>query len=243
MSAVNRSRDRADGLSMHVSEEQLQSYLSGALREEDSNQLKSHLDECGHCRTLLANGRTDIPKTGETSSQLCYDDRRREARVPTSDSASVQVINPPTLESLDVQVLDVSRNGLKISTAKFLKAGVVLRVQLRNAWIVGEVRYCVATDDGFCAGLYIQKCVERRQAERVGVDIPAAIAEVRADQPARILDQSVEGMLVVAQHRLAEGAPVRIIAEGKLIFGRVVYCTPDGDRFKIGVKIDQEVNL
>jgi len=241
MSVMNRTGVRVDGLSMHVSKEQLQSYLVGALPVEDYNQLKSHLDECGRCRTLLA--RTDIQQTGEILSQIGHDERRREVRVPTSDTASVQVISPPTRESLDVRVLDVSRNGLKISTSKFLKAGVILRVQLRNAWIVGEVRYCVATDDGFCVGLYIQNCVERRQAERLGVNIPATIAELLADQPARILDQSVEGMLVVAQHRVSEGAPVRIIADGKLIFAKVVYCTPDADKFKIGVKIDQVVNL
>jgi len=46
---------------MHVSEEQLQSYVTGALSEEDCTRLKSHLDECGRCRTRLAKSRTDVP--------------------------------------------------------------------------------------------------------------------------------------------------------------------------------------
>jgi hypothetical protein len=243
MSAVNRSGSRADGLLTHVSKEQLQSYLNGGLSDEDSKQLKSHLDECDRCRTWLTNSRTQIQHSGEIASQTGLDERRRETRIPTSDSASVQVISPPTLEYLEVQVLDVSRNGLKIRTPKFLSLGVILRMQLRSMWIVGEVRYCVQTDDGFCVGLYIQDCVERRHEERLDVDIPATIGELLADQPARILDQSAEGMLVAARHRVPEGALVRIITEGKVIFAKVVHCNPDGERFKIGVKIDQVLNL
>jgi len=227
----------------HVSQEQLQTYLSGALSEEDSNQLKSHLDECGRCRTRLAKSRTHIQQTGEVPSQASYDERRRETRIPTNDSAPVQVISPATLECMDAKVLDVSRNGLKIGIPKFLTIGVILRVQLRTLWILGEVRYCVQTEDGFCAGLYIQDCVERRHAERSRVDISATIGELLHDQPARILDQSVEGMLIVARHPVSQGSLVRIIAEGKLIFAKVVHCSPGGGGFKIGVKIDQAFDL
>jgi hypothetical protein len=191
----------------------------------------------------MARSRTGTQNTGETSGQTGNDERRRETRIPTSDSASVQVIGPPTLECMDAQVLDVSRNGLKIHIPKFLTIGVILRLQLRTMWVVGEVRYCVQTDDGFCAGLYIQDCVERRHAERLHVDIPATIGELLHDQPASIQDQSVEGMLIVAQHRISQGTLVRIIAEGKLILAKVVHCNRDGDRFKIGVKINQVLNL
>ena len=82
------------------------------------------------------------------------------------------------------------RNGLKIGVPKFLNSGVILQMRLRDTLIQGEVRYCVQTDDGFSAGLYIQDCVERRRAKRSCVDIPATIGELQNDQPARILDKS-----------------------------------------------------
>jgi len=143
------------------------------------------------------------------------------------------------VEHLDVQVLDVSRNGLKIRTPRFLSSGAVVQMRLRDMVIRGEVRYCVQTDEGFYVGLFIQDCVERRRAERVAVDIPATVG----DQPARIVDQSEEGMLIVAQRWIPEGTAVRITAQGKLILARVVYCNRDGDQFKIGVKIDHVVTL
>ncbi|HXP85509.1 MAG TPA: PilZ domain-containing protein [Bryobacteraceae bacterium] len=228
---------------MHVSEEQLKSYVSGALSEKDLDHLKGHFDECRSCRTRLAKSRNGVQQTAETSSPTGHDERRREPRIPTKGSASVQMISPMTPDPMEAQVLDVSRNGLKIRVPRFLKIGAILGMQLRDMWIVGEVRYCVQTEEGFCAGLYIQDCVERRSAERSRVDIPATIGELLSDQPARILDQSTEGMLIVAQHRVSQGSTVRIAIEGKVIFARVVYCNRDVDRFKIGVRIDQVLKL
>jgi len=186
---------------------------------------------------------TDIQPTAAISTQPGPDERRRELRKPTNDAASAQVISPLTLEHLDVQVLDISRNGLKIRAPKFLNSGVILQMRLRDTLILGEVRYCVQTDDGFWAGLHIQDCVERRHTKRSPVDIPVTIGELQSGQPARIVDKSLEGMLIVAQHRVPEGTLLCIIAEEKPILVEVVHCKRDGDRFKIGVRINQVLNL
>jgi hypothetical protein len=227
---------------VHVSEEQLRFYVSDALSDEDSDQLKSHLDECGSCRGRLEKSRSGIQQTAAISDPG-HDERRSERRMATNDSASVQVISPQTLGHMDVQVLDVSRNGLKIRSPKFLHSGVILQMRLRDTLILGEVRYCVQTDDGFWAGLYIQDCVERRRVKRSAVDIPAIIGELRSDQPAKIVDKSREGMLIVAQRSVPPGTLVCVIAEGKPVLAEVVHCNRDGGRFKIGVKINQVSNL
>ncbi len=219
---------------MHVSEDELDRYLSGGMSEDDTAQFKAHLDECDTCTMRLAKSRVDIHQTPRASHE-----RRREPRILTNDSASLHLLSPLMVEHLDVQVLDVSRNGLKIRTPRFLSSGAVVQMRLRDMVIRGEVRYCVQTDEGFYVGLFIQDCVERRRAERVAVDIPATVG----DQPARIVDQSEEGMLIVAQRWIPEGTAVRITAQGKLILARVVYCNRDGDQFKIGVKIDHVVTL
>jgi hypothetical protein len=101
----------------------------------------------------------------------------------------------------------------------------------------------VQTEGGFYAGLAIQKCVERRGAERLAVDIPGTIAELQNDQAVRIVDRSSEGMRLEAAHAIPQGAPVRIVAEGKWILATVIHCRQDGARFKIGVKVDRQVEL
>ena len=228
---------------VHVSEEQLQSYISGALSEEDSHQINSHAGECGSCRARLEKSRTGIQSTAAMAADPEHDERRRERRMATNDYASVQVISSQTLEHMDVRVLDISRNGLKIRAPKFLKIGVVLQMRLRDTLILGEVRYCVQTDDGFWAGLHIQDCVERRRAKRSPVDIPAIIGELQNDQPAKIVDKSREGMLLVAQHSVPPGTSVCVIADGKPVLAEVVHCNREGGRFKIGVKIEQTFEL
>jgi hypothetical protein len=175
--------------------------------------------------------------------QAAEDERRRQPRMATDDPASIQILSPLTLERMDVRILDVSRNGLKIRSPRRLNTGAILQIRLRDLFIMGEVRYCVQTPDGFYAGLYIQDCVERRRAERLPVDIPATMGELQNDQPARIVDQSEEGMLIVAENAVPQGTAVRIIAEGKLILANVVRCNRDGDMFKIGVKIDQVLTV
>jgi hypothetical protein len=227
---------------VHVSEEQLQSYMSGALSDEDSRQVNSHVDECGSCRTRLEQSRTKTQSTAAVVTQIDHDERRRERRMATNDYASVQVVSPHTLEHMEVRVLDISRNGLKIRAPKFLKIGAVLQMRLRDTLILGEVRYCVRMDDGFWAGLQIQDCVERRRAKRSLVDIPATLGELQNDQPAKIVDKSREGMLLVAQQSVPPGTSVCVIVDGKPILAEVVHCNREGGRFKIGVKIDQTSN-
>ena len=224
---------------MHVSEKRLQSYLSGELSEAMANEITSHLEVCQSCRVRVVNR---VEATNHTVG-AARDERRRQPRMPTDDPASIQIITPLSLERMDVRILDVSRNGLKIRTPKLLTTGAILQVRLRDLLIIGEVRYCVQTPDGFYAGLYIQDCVERRRAERVAVDIPATIAQLQNDQPARIVDQSEEGMLIVAENAVPQGGAVRIITGGKLILASVAHCNRDGKMFKIGIKIEQILTL
>jgi hypothetical protein len=119
----------------------------------------------------------------------------------------------------------------------------VVEVSSRNSVVTGEVRYCVQTEGGFFAGLYIQEYVERRGAERLSVDILGTIAELQKDQAVRIVDRSEEGMQLVAEHKIKQGTAVRIMTKQKLTLATVIYCNRDGRTFKIGVKVDHQVQL
>jgi hypothetical protein len=80
-------------------------------------------------------------------------ERRREPRISTDDAASMQVLNPLMDGRVAIRVLDVSRNGLKLSTLAHLQRGTLVQVYIRNIVAMGEVRHCVKIGDEFHAGV------------------------------------------------------------------------------------------
>ena len=84
------------------------------------------------------------------------DERRREPRIEADHPASIQILSPLEPARFNVRVLDISRNGLKITTPKLLESRTVLQVRLGEMFIMGEVRYCTQAEGGFHAGLHIQ---------------------------------------------------------------------------------------
>lgn len=95
------------------------------------------------------------------------EERRSEPRVAVDDPVSILVLNPLDPNRLAGRVLDISRNGLRVRTQKFLSRGTVLQLRVRDLVVMGEVRYCVKRADSFDAGIHIQDCVateDQRQA-------------------------------------------------------------------------------
>jgi hypothetical protein len=88
-------------------------------------------------------------------------ERRREPRIPTDDAASMQVLNPLLDGRFAIRVLDVSRNGLKLSTLTYLQRGTLVQVYIRNIVALGEVRHCVKIGDEFHAGVRLDDVLVR----------------------------------------------------------------------------------
>jgi PilZ domain len=90
--------------------------------------------------------------------QAAYDrdESRQEPRYPTNDPAIMQVLCPKPQCYLDVQILDVSKQGMKLELTKFLNPGTIVQVRLDKTCILGEVRYCVQVKDVFYAGILIE---------------------------------------------------------------------------------------
>jgi hypothetical protein len=82
-------------------------------------------------------------------------DRRRYVRIPTDDIAQVSVVGAATSEPMEVRVMDVSRGGMRLRLLQMLSHGTMLRVQLRDTAVLAEVRYCVASNDVFVAGVQV----------------------------------------------------------------------------------------
>lgn len=231
---------------MHLADEWLQWFLEGHSSETLPKEVSTHLAACETCRRRVCQGHPPVANdvTGPSPS-----DHRREPRVTVDEAASIELLSPLAAEALNIRILDISRNGLKVWTPIFLERGVVLQIRLREMSIMGEVRHCTPVEGGFHAGLYIEDCVERRKFPRTRIQIRASIlsmpnsAEPQRDYHAKILNQSGKGMLVAVEQRIPLGAAVRILSEGKLYLAEVVYCHAVEDGFRIGIQIDQALTL
>jgi hypothetical protein len=82
-------------------------------------------------------------------------ERRVHVRVPTDDIAQVRIegSSDPWAEA---RVLDVSRGGMRLRIHRMLAPGTLLRVQLGETEVVAEVRYCVAAEGAYSAGVQFQ---------------------------------------------------------------------------------------
>jgi len=82
---------------------------------------------------------------------------------------------------------------------------------------------------------------ERRREVRQPTDDPASMQvlspldEKRSD--IRILDVSKWGMKLSTPERLQVGMVLQIKLKSRFVMGEVRYCTPSGDRFSIGLQI------
>ena len=92
---------------------------------------------------------TPKPIAVETSSAP---ERRREGRFPADEVAKMKVLSPLG-ENSKVRVLDISKGGLKLRVPEQLQPGTLIQVHLKSAIAMAEVRYCVAAEQAFDAGL------------------------------------------------------------------------------------------
>jgi hypothetical protein len=86
-------------------------------------------------------------------------ERRAGARFPTEDPARMKVLQPLGAKAAEVQVLDVSQDGLKLRVPANLQPGTIVQIVLKNAVMLAEVRYCVQAELGFQAGVQLRDVV------------------------------------------------------------------------------------
>ena len=82
--------------------------------------------------------------------------KRREPRFVTDDPAFIHSLNPLTLDITPVQVLDVSRQGLKLRIGQHILTGSEIQVKLKDLFVLGEIRYCVQVGGFFLAGVLVE---------------------------------------------------------------------------------------
>lgn len=93
-----------------------------------------------------------------SASQGEFRERRSERRVSTSLRARLRFLSPFSPNVLEVQILDVSKNGLGLQVPCRIAIETVVQVVCGRSLILGEVRYCLPLGDGtHHAGILIQE--------------------------------------------------------------------------------------
>ena len=143
----------------HIHDDDLEMYVRGTLEPGHMRTVESHLLECEACRELFSRCvglQIHLHYTGETDPDQKHE--RSEPRFVTGDDATLQELNPLSLDRQKVRILDVSRHGIGILTRKSIFPGTIVRIRIRNTIQVGEVRYCLkAGDEGYRIGLLLPK--------------------------------------------------------------------------------------
>ena len=87
-------------------------------------------------------------------------ENRREERKEANESAFVQLLNPVAPERLPIKILNTSKRGLCIGSAVFLSRGTEVRVFAGEVQFFGKICYCVASPQGFRAGIELAGRIE-----------------------------------------------------------------------------------
>ena len=134
---------------VHIHEDDLELYLSGRLESERVSSTELHLLGCKICRLRLASclGEGLVlqylsgPKTDMT-------EKRSEPRFTSEGQGTLQEIHPLSLERHKVKVVNASKNGFGIVSAKAILPGTIVQLRIKDNVELGNVRYCSALDDG-----------------------------------------------------------------------------------------------
>jgi hypothetical protein len=150
----------------HVSDEDLELYLLARLPSHQLSVVELHLTTCTSCTSKLSDLAGFTFRVLRLSSRQLGGyggpEKRREHRIPADEPAQMQAFSPFSPAKINVQITDVSRNGLKVRTPQIVDRGTVVQVRIKEAILLGEVRYCIAAGTEFDAGIQIQDVIPRR---------------------------------------------------------------------------------
>lgn len=142
---------------MHIREEELEGYLLDRLESSQASSLESHLATCSACaRRLSSVGFFDqLVELSRKQTVLKGTEKRREPRLSTKDSAILQTISPFSQNRLNIQILDVSKGGMKVGVPNLLRPGASVKIRLKGRIAFGEVRHCREVGEGYEAGIQL----------------------------------------------------------------------------------------
>jgi hypothetical protein len=131
----------------HANSDDLEQYVSNRLSENNAAIVRAHLESCEECQLRLAEIAIEVQWKGP--------ERRSEPRVAVNFAGRLKLLEPLTSVGPphDVQIIEISRSGLKIRTPRFLIQETLVQIHFNGAATLGKVRYCAKTDSGYLAGI------------------------------------------------------------------------------------------
>jgi hypothetical protein len=142
---------------MHVSDEELELYLLERLEKGQTPTLESHLANCRVCATKLSSVAffDQLVDMSRKQAAAAPTEKRREPRISTEDPGLLQKINPFSPDRVPIQIVDVSKGGMKVKAPNSLEIGTMVKVRLKTVIAFGEVRHCRAVGDSYHAGIQL----------------------------------------------------------------------------------------
>jgi len=110
---------------------------------------ESHLLECDSCKRLLSDCigcRLALGVIREAASDPAH--KRSEPRFGTEGEATLQELHPISFDRQTVKIVNVSKNGLGISSPKAILPGTIVQLRIKGTVELGNVRYCLALEGG-----------------------------------------------------------------------------------------------
>jgi hypothetical protein len=147
---------------MHVDDEDLERYLLERLEKTRTAVIEAHLADCSACAIRLTSVNLLVHQLTELRrSQMALGsaDKRREPRIATNEAGVLQKINPFSPDRLDVRILDVSKEGMRVAGPNSLEPGTSVKVRLRGMIAFGEVRHCRMVGGAYQAGIQLHDAI------------------------------------------------------------------------------------
>jgi hypothetical protein len=147
---------------MHVRDQDLEMYLLDRLQNGETPKLESHLAECDDCAMRLSSVAffDQLVELSRKQAVLGGAEKRREPRVATQDSGVLQTITPFSADRLNITVLDISKNGMRVAAPIFMYPGTTVKVRLKSMMAFGDVRYCRRFGYSFHAGIQLYDALQ-----------------------------------------------------------------------------------
>jgi anti-sigma factor RsiW len=147
---------------MHVSDEDLDLYLSEGLGNRKAETVDSHLAECAACAVRVNSANSyakQLADLGRIQAAFGWTEKRREARVGADEAGVLQRISPFSQDRFDVRILNVSTEGLSVTGPHSLEPGTNVKVRLKRMIAFGEVRHRRMVGGAYHAGIQLHDAI------------------------------------------------------------------------------------
>jgi hypothetical protein len=121
----------------------------------EHREVETHLAICSECRDKVAAAVEMFLALAQMQRDIA--EMRAARRVPTNDPATIEVVNPVSLDQWEIRIRDVSERGMGLRTPRPLDRGTEVIVRRDAVVVYGEVRYCVRVGKFYQVGIRVQE--------------------------------------------------------------------------------------